>query len=234
MTGSSLRCFALVLLALLVSPLAAEAAQWQWPLVEHRLSRRFDFDRSDPYRAGARRGVTLTGTPGASVLAPCSGVVSFAGLLPDRRRGVTLRCGKLAATELGLAHADVSRGEALVAGQPVGSLGSDGELSIGARVASERDGYRDPLALLAAPPQAAPLAPLAPRGSRIPSAPQPSVRAGFAATNQARPQAPWLIGAAGLGLGISGAAIGAGIALGGRRERRARLAVAVAQPQRRQ
>ena len=43
---------------------------------------------------------------------------------------------------------------------------------------------------------------------------------------------PWLLGAAWLGLGVSGAAIGAGIALSGRRERRKLSAAAVPRPQR--
>jgi hypothetical protein len=152
MTTRTLRFLALSLTALLVSPLTSEADQWQWPLARHQLSERFDFDRSDPYRAGARRGITLSGQPGAKVRAVCSGVVSFAGPLPDGRRGVTLRCGGLAATELGLQQSEVSGGETVIAGQPLGSLGPGALLSVGARLIDERNGYRDPLALLAAPP----------------------------------------------------------------------------------
>ena len=232
MTGLTLRCLALALTALLVSPLASEASQWRWPLAEHQLRERFDFDRGAPYRGGARRGVTLSGQAGDSVRAVCSGVVSFAGLLPDGRRGVTLRCGSLAATELGLARIDVSRGDALVAGQQLGSLGSDALLSVGARLAGERNGYRDPLGLLAAPPTSLPLAPLAPRGRRVPPPPRPALRTGSSAGNQPRPMTPWLLGAAWLGLGISGAAIGAGIALRERRERSAASLTGIVKAQR--
>ncbi len=213
MTGLTLRCLALSLTALLVSPLTSEASQWQWPLAEPGLRERFNFDRGHPYRGGARRGVNLSGQAGAKVRAVCSGVVSFAGLLPDGRRGVTLRCGNLAATELGLAQVDVSEGDALVAGQQLGSLGSDARLRVGARLASERNGYRDPLSLLAAPPTSLPVAPLAPRGRRIPPPPRPAQRSGLRSENQPRPVAPWLLAATWLGLGISGAAIGAGIGL---------------------
>ncbi|MCX6370674.1 MAG: M23 family metallopeptidase, partial [Solirubrobacterales bacterium] len=176
MTTRTLRFLALSLTALLFSPLTSEADQWQWPLARHQLSERFDFDRSDPYRAGARRGITLSGQPGAKVRAVCSGVVSFAGPLPDGRRGVTLRCGGLAATELGLQQSEVSGGETVIAGQPLGSLGPGALLSVGARLMDERNGYRDPLALLAAPPTSLPLAPLAPRGRGIPPAPRPAPR----------------------------------------------------------
>jgi hypothetical protein len=232
MTGLTLRCLALALTALLISPLASEASQWQWPLAERQLRERFDFDRGNPYRAGARRGVTLRGQAGARVRAVCSGVVSFAGLLPDGRRGVTLRCGNLAATELGLAQIDVSRGEALVAGQQLGSLGSDALLSVGARRVGQRNGYRDPLGLLAAPPRSLPLAPLAPRGRRTPPPPRPALRSGASAENQSRPITSWLLGAAWLGLGISGAAIGGGIALRERRERNASSLAGIVKPQR--
>jgi len=230
MTTRTLRFLALSLTALLVSPLTSEADQWQWPLARHQLSGRFDFDRSDPYRAGARRGITLSGQPGAKVRAVCSGVVSFVGPLPDGRRGVTLRCGGLAATELGLQQSQVSGGETVIAGQPIGSLGPGALLSVGARLEDERNGYRDPLALLAAPPTSLPLAPLAPRGRRIPPAPRPAPRAAPSAGTQAA--APWLLAAAWLGLGISGAAIGAGITLNRRRERSERPRTVVARPHR--
>jgi len=231
MTGPTIRCLALALTALLVSPLASEASQWQWPLAQHHLRERFDFDHGDPYRAGARRGVTLSGQSGAKVGAVCSGVVSFAGLLPDGRRGVTLRCGNLAATELGLAQIGVSRGDALVAGEQLGSLGSDARLSVGARLSGERNGYRDPLGLLAAPPTSLPIAPIAPRGSRIPPPPRPALRSGSSAASKARTMAPVLLAAAWLGLGISGAAIGAGITLHRRRERRGSLPLSAVRPQ---
>lgn len=232
MTARTLRCLALSLTALLVSPVASQADRWEWPLAHHQLSARFDFDRSDPYRAGLRRGITLSGQPGAKVRAVCSGVVSFAGLLPDGRSGVTLRCGGLAATELGLQRSEVARGETVIAGQQLGSLGSGALLSIGARRVGERNGYRDALALLAAPPTSLPLAPLAPRGRRIPPAPRPAPRAATSDGGQARAVAPWLLAAAWLGLGISGAAIGAGITLNRRRERSERPLSAVARPHR--
>lgn len=232
MTGLILRSLALTLVAFLASPVAAEAARWQWPLTQHRVESRFDYQRSDRYRSGAHRTLILSAAAGSGVRAVCSGVVSFAGLLPDGRRGVTLRCGKLAATELGLLRVEVARGESVVAGQQLGPLGASELLSVGARRSADRNGYRDPLALLGAPPRSLPISPLAPRGRRAPLPPQAAQRARSRAGSGAQPAAAWLLGAAWLGLGISGAAIGAGIALSGRRERRKLAATAVPQPQR--
>ncbi|MDP4673195.1 MAG: M23 family metallopeptidase [Solirubrobacteraceae bacterium] len=213
-----IRSVALSAVALIAGPIAAEAAPWQWPLEQGRVAQRFDFTRGDRFRAGAHRTLTLRGAPGAKVRAVCSGVVSFAGRLPDGRRGVTLRCGNLAATQLGLLRFDVRRGEAVVAGRQLGSLGPGRLLSVGARRWSDRDGYRDPLALFGAPPDGLAPAPLAPRGRQAPP-PRATRRVSSRAGDGAQPAAPWLLGAAWLGLGISGAAIGAGIALSGRRAR---------------
>lgn len=232
MTAVILRSLALSLIALLAGPITAEAAQWQWPLERHRLTQRFDFDRADRFRAGAHRAVTLSGDAGATVRAVCSGVVSFAGRLPDGRRGVTLRCGKLAATEIGLLRFEVSGGEAVLIGQQLGSLGANRLLSVGARRWSDRDGYRDPLALLGAPAGGWPVAPLAPRGRRTPLPPQATRRAASRVGRQTASIVPWLLAAGWLGLGISGAALGAGIALRGRRGRRGLSVAAVPRPQR--
>ncbi len=231
MAALIIRSVAVSAVALLAGPIAAEAAPWRWPLEQHRVAERFDFTRGDRFRAGAHRTLTLRGAPGATVRAVCSGVVSFAGRLPDGRRGVTLRCGNLAATQLGLLRLEVRRGEAVVAGRRLGSLGSGRLLSVGARRWSDRDGYRDPLALFGESPDGLPVASLAPRGRQTPP-PRATRRAHSRAGYQAQPAAPWLLGAAWLGLGISGAAIGAGIALSGRRGRRDASAPAVPLAQR--
>ena len=111
---------------------------------------------SDPYAAGQHRGVDIGARRGAS-WAPASGVVSFAGTgsrqaaapsPPPRRR---LR-----------RHAAPSRldhrrpGSTVEEGEPVGVVGWSGEpehdaasVHLGVRVASDPDGYVDPLTLLA-------------------------------------------------------------------------------------
>lgn len=229
MLALTLRSLSLCLAVLLVSPLAAAAEPWRWPLEDHRLVSRFDFKRADPYRHGARRGVTFAAATGARVVSVCAGVVSFAGLLPDGRRGVTIRCGALSATELGLSSVEVERGQPVVAGQPLGLLTASRQLSVGARTTSERDGYRDPLGLFSSPPPAGTLAPLGRRTARPPRAAR---RAAEHRGGQRQPVTLWLLGAVWLGLGISGAALGAGITLRGRRDRRERPLATIAESQR--
>ena len=65
--------------------------------------------------------------------APCSGRVRFAGRVPRLGSGVSLRCGRLAATEFGLERVHVRRGGVVIAGAPVGTLGPRGRLWLGAR-----------------------------------------------------------------------------------------------------
>ncbi len=207
---------AALLVALLVTPAPAAAAAWHWPLDSRQIAERFSFDQGDRYRRGAHRGVTLRGAGGSEVKAVCSGIVSFSGRLPDRRHAVTLQCGRLAATEIGLSATTVRRGQTLLAGQPLGRLGSDGLLQVGARLQRRRDGYRDPLPLFAAVPTVpvlAPLAPRAPRGGAARRGPRAALRAPLRAAPQSATLTLWLLGAAWLGLGVAATAIGAGIAL---------------------
>ena len=212
----AIRPVALTFLALLACPSAAGAA-WRWPLNrDARVVAHFKFSRSDPYRAGALRGVVISRRASSVVRAVCSGVVSYSGPVPQRRRAVTINCGRFVATELGLASTSVARGDRLLAGQPLGALAAGAPLQVGARIAAQRQGYVDPLALFAEPQSPAPLAPFAPRGREAPPGPQPVARQSKegSSINQ------WLLAAAWLGLGISSSAIGAGIALRGRGARR--------------
>jgi hypothetical protein len=62
--------------------------------------------------------------------------------------GVSVRCGPLTATHLGLRSLAVGPGRFVRAGGRLGSLGATGVLRLGARVTRERFGYLDPLALL--------------------------------------------------------------------------------------
>lgn len=196
---------------------AAQAARWTPPLRSVTVAREFDFDSTAPFSRGASRGVTLHGIPGAVVRAPCSGSVTFAGRHPQLGGGLTLRCGALLATELGLERPALLRGTAVVAGVPVGRLGSSGRLYLSARGVLSRWGYEDPLALLGdgsgrqplqAPPprRRKPLA-RAPRGRR----PSP-VKRPAPVTDPIVPPAAWL------GLALAGTGAGIGTTL--RRRRR--------------
>src|SRR4051812_41248385 len=86
----------------------------------------FGFQRAHAYARGWRRGVDLRAPPGAAVLAPCSGRVTFAGAVPGRAVGVSLRCGGFVATVLGLSRAAVRAGGAGLRGARVGGARGGG------------------------------------------------------------------------------------------------------------
>jgi len=195
----------------------AHAERWRSPLAAVAVARGYDIDGRMPFAPGARRGVRLTGVPGETVRAPCSGRVTFAGPVPRLGSGVSLRCGRLAATEFGLERVRTGRGAVVVAGAPVGALGVRGTLYLGARVAADRWGYRDPLRLLDGeaerPLGPAPLPLRAP--ARRPRAPIPAVPPVVA------PQGPPLLLAAWIGAATAGIGAGLGVTLH-RRSRRGR------------
>jgi peptidase M23-like protein len=159
-------------------PLAvAAAAGWRWPVHGDAVSA-FDYSPRHPFRAAQRRGIDIVAPVGARVRAACAGRVRFAGRVPDRGLGVTLRCGGgLVATHLGLGRLAVRRGTRVAAGAPLGVVGPAGRLRLGARHAGERFGYVDPLGLLRRPPRPRPApAPLAPRSPRRRTTPVPLAR----------------------------------------------------------
>src|SRR3954454_5249452 len=175
----ALAAFAAASLFALLVPRPAGAApslrdhRWRWP-VEGAVVGRFAYARNAPFTAGARRGIDIAAAPGAAVRAACRGRVAFAGAVPGGRGlGVTVRCGALVATHLGLARLAVRRGDRVAAGTPVGSVGPAGRVRLGARRAADRFGYVDPLALLRddGPPGGPALPPSAPRP---PARPLPS------------------------------------------------------------
>src|SRR5689334_22971110 len=128
---------------------AGAGERWRRPVPGGAVAGAFDFERAAPYQRGRRRGIDLSGRPGAPVLAACTGVVTYRGRVPGRSgRGVSIRCGRLVATELGLSATTVRRGGAVTAGARIGTLGPAGRLRLGARVATDRHGYLDPLALM--------------------------------------------------------------------------------------
>ncbi|WP_205699529.1 peptidoglycan DD-metalloendopeptidase family protein [Conexibacter sp. SYSU D00693] len=199
---------ALVVL-LLVGPATARAERWRRP-VDGVVVGAFAYAREAPFAAGRRRGIDLRAAPGSVVRAACSGVVRFAGPTP-RGRGVTVRCGRLRATHLGLGHVVVRRGAVVVAGARLGTLGPRGVLRLGARVEGDRFGYRDPLVLLGAGGALAPPPVLGPAPRRASRPPRPG-SARVLAPPPARPRpasapappaafAALALVAAGLGLG---------------------------------
>jgi hypothetical protein len=152
-----LALFALVVLIALTAAVGAGPARaaWRWP-VHGRVAGAFAYDRRVPFLAGQRRGIDLAARGGAPVRAPCRGRVLFAGRLPRGGLGLTLACGSLRATLLGLARLAVRRGAVLPAGAAVGVAAAGRRLRLGARRAGTRFGYVDPALLLADEPVRAP------------------------------------------------------------------------------
>jgi hypothetical protein len=180
----------------LVMPRGAAGAGWRWPL-RGSVVGAFHLSPRAPFARGQRRGIDVSAPPGAVVRAACAGRVSFAGPVPRRGLVVSVRCGALAATYLGLGRLAVRAGSRLAAGQGLGKLGPAGRLRLGARRAGDRRGYLDPLTLLAddrpAPPRLGPApapAPLRQRPAR-PARPaaQPHARAPVSASAARR--LPW-------------------------------------------
>jgi hypothetical protein len=240
--------FRLVLVVLLGASLfaldvgaAAAAQRWRMPLTSGTVVGAFSFERAAPYARGQRRGIDLRGVPGARVVAACAGVVAYAGRVPGWGRGVSLRCGGLVATELGLASALVARGARLWPGATVGRLGRSGLLRLGARRAGRRQGYVDPLNLLGrdkrfAPPAVAPRSgPAAGPSSRATPpialvASRRTVAAEIAhATVSAAPHTAALSWPAWAGLALLVAGVGGGGAVRWPRHRRRRTGMALAQ-----
>jgi murein DD-endopeptidase MepM/ murein hydrolase activator NlpD len=176
-----------VLAAVLVAAVLTDAAvarggataPWRWPVRDGTVVSGFSYSPARPFAAGARRGIDLVAAAGAAVGAPCAGRVLFAGPVPGGARAVTVLCGDLRATHVGLARLRVRAGSRVRPGDVVGVLGRNGRLRLGARLASDRFGYVDPLEMLGARPGAVPANPGVPLG-RAPGrpageAPRPTV-----------------------------------------------------------
>jgi hypothetical protein len=72
----------LLVVVLLVLVWAPVARAWTWP-VRGPVVQGFSFDKEHPYAAGQRRGIDIGSSGGIPVLAPASGTVTFAGVMPE-------------------------------------------------------------------------------------------------------------------------------------------------------
>ena len=157
---------ALLALVVLAAPSAASA--WTWP-VDGPVLVPFSFG-SDPYAGGQHRGIDIGSPTGTSVAAAAGGTVTFAGTVPKGGKTVTIQTQSgYAVTLLHLGSIGVSRGASVQEGATVGTVGPSGVPDIaepyvylGIRVASDDQGYVDPLLFL--PPRPAPPVPAAAAG----------------------------------------------------------------------
>jgi hypothetical protein len=144
------------------------------PVARATVAAGFTYARIRPFAAGQRRGVDLRARPGAPVGAACGGRVTYAGPTPGGPRraagdAVTVRCGRLMATHLGLTRPRVATGDVVAPGRVLGTVGPTGIVRLGARVAHDRWGWIDPLPLI----QDRPTPPLLPLG-RAPHSVRPA------------------------------------------------------------
>lgn len=93
-------------------------------VVAGRLTRRF----GEPGEAGRTRGLTFSAPSGARVVSPCAGRVVFGGPFRSYGQVLIVECGRGTHLVLaGLARLDAAVGARVLAGEPVGVLGDDGE-----------------------------------------------------------------------------------------------------------
>ena len=177
----------MVVLALILPHHAAGATGWRWPL-RGPVVGAFHVSPRAPFARGQRRGINVSARPGAVVRAACPGRVTFTGALPHRGLAVSVRCGALTATYLGLGRLATRAGSGVARGDALGTLGATGRLRLGARRASDRRGYVDPLLLLA--DRAPPLPHLGPAPRALRRRPLPPTRPAPRSIAPATPRAP--------------------------------------------
>ena len=141
--------------ALVVVP---PAGAWTWP-VKGPVLQKFVLG-DDPYAAGQHRGIDIGAPAGATVAAPASGTVTFAGTVPISGRTVTVQTAdgySVTLTHLGSTSA--RRGLTIGEGAPVGTIGPSGEVEhdvpyvhLGIRRSEDPNGYVDPLRFLPVQP----------------------------------------------------------------------------------
>src|SRR5262245_47352138 len=173
----------MAVLSALAAPGVARA--WTWP-ADGAVLRPFSLG-SNPYAVGQHRGIDIGGDLGTTVRAAAAGTVTFVGTVPHSGLVVTVATADgYSVTLTHLGPASVRKGSTVSEGHAVGSLGPtpDPEVDVayvhlGIRVASDENGYVDPLGLLPARPVAPAPAPTpapvpAPASAPAPAAPAPA------------------------------------------------------------
>src|SRR6266540_1586438 len=152
---------ALLAAGLLAALLGAPgAAAWTWP-VDGPVLRPF-VAHDDPYTGGQHRGIDIGAPSGTDVLAPASGVVSFAGQVPRQGLCLTIRTADgYSVTLVHLGSIGAAPRTTLAEGEVVGTIGPSGDpegpepyVHLGIRLTADPNGYIDPLLLLPQRPEA--------------------------------------------------------------------------------
>jgi hypothetical protein len=150
------RRFGVLILCALALPVGTARA-WTWP-VEGLVARGFSFDHDHPYAAGQHRGIDVLALIGENVLAPATGIVSFAGTVPSGGKTISIQTPSgTTVTLLHLGSIAVRRGSRVDEASVVGTAGAsaDPELPephvyLGIRRTEDPQGYLDPLTFLPA------------------------------------------------------------------------------------
>jgi hypothetical protein len=135
------------------------AHAWSWPL-QGPVLEPFAYDAAHPYVAGEHRGVDIGArAAGDTVVTPAAGTVSFAGTVPMSGKSVTIETPDgYAVTLTHLGSILVAKAATVAEGDAVGTVGPSGTpevdvpyVHLGIRLATDPNGYIDPLGLLPAP-----------------------------------------------------------------------------------
>jgi hypothetical protein len=153
---------AALIAALTLSPTAAAATDWAWPVRGDVVTPYKNGD--DPYASGQHRGIDIAAPVGARVAAATGGQVTYVGVAGSSGLTVGVRTddGRFDVSYLHLSAAAVREGDSVARGAPIGAVGTSGHRSVdrphlhfGVREARDRHAYRDPLDFL--PPLASPV-----------------------------------------------------------------------------
>ncbi|MDX6518419.1 MAG: hypothetical protein QOF50_1265, partial [Gaiellaceae bacterium] len=171
----------LVLLALSIALVwTPGAGAWTWP-ADGPVLQEFSFG-SNPYGAGQHRGIDVADPSGAAIAAPAGGIVTFAGSVPGGGKTLSIRTDDgYSVTLVHLGSIDVLKGAVVSEGSAVGAVGPSGKpefdqpyVHLGIRVASDPQGYVDPLGFLPPRPAAAAAQPpAAPASTPVAETPPP-------------------------------------------------------------
>jgi hypothetical protein len=185
----------MVLLALSIALMwTPGAAAWTWPS-EGPVLQGFSFG-GNPYGPGQHRGIDVADPSGADIVAPAGGIVTFAGSVPSGGKTVAIRTDDgYSVTLVHLGSIGVLKGAVVAEGSSVGGVGPSGTpefeqpyVHLGIRVASDPQGYVDPLGFLpprpAVAPKPAPPA-TAPAAEPAPVSPPVTIPVGEAAAEPA-------------------------------------------------